>query len=105
MCITGCSGPAAPRVAAVPSGTMADPARGEMLYENACAECHTKQTHWRAVHLVRDWPSLLQQINRWQGVAGQNWSAREIEDVGAYLNRQFYGLPCPLPRCSAGTVG
>ena len=84
---------------------MADPARGELLYKTVCASCHTKETHWRAQHLVQDWPTLLRQITRWQSIAGQSWDSREIQDVGAYLNREFYDLPCPVPRCSAGTVG
>ena len=63
------------------------------------------ETHWRARHRVRDWGTLLQQVTHWQEVAEQNWGQHEIEDVGAYLNRQFYGVPCPLPRCSPGTVG
>ena len=91
--------------AAVPPGAMADPARGALLYKTACANCHSKETHWRGRHVVRDWATLLRQVAHWQEVAEQNWGQHEIEDVGAYLNRQFYGVPCPLPRCSAGTVG
>jgi hypothetical protein len=33
-------------------------------------------------------------------VAGQSWSAEEVADVAAYLNRRFYGLPCPTPGCT-----
>jgi mono/diheme cytochrome c family protein len=106
--LAGCaSDPAAAQHAksAVPSDAMADPARGELLYQSACAACHSKQTHWRGRHRGSDWAGLLEQVTQWQTVAGQNWNAEEIEDVSAYLNRRFYGLPCPLPRCSAGTVG
>jgi mono/diheme cytochrome c family protein len=104
--VVGCgSGPAAPRTAVVPADAMADPARGELLYRTTCAACHSQQTHWRGSHRVKDWPGLLEQVTQWQGVAGQNWGMEEIEDVAAYLNRRFYELPCPLPRCAAGTVG
>jgi mono/diheme cytochrome c family protein len=102
----GCGGgPAAPRTAVVPADAMAAPARGELLYLNACAACHSKQTHWRGRHRVKDWPALVEQVTQWQSIAGQAWSREEIEDVAAYLNRRFYELPCPLPRCAAGTVG
>lgn len=84
---------------------MADPARGELLYRTACQGCHDRETHWRNVHWVRDWPTLVQQVTRWQKIADQTWTMDEVEDVSAYLNRRFYDVPCPLPRCKAGTVG
>ena len=51
--------------------------------------------HWRDNRLVRSWPGLLQQVDRWQAVAGQNWSATEVSDVASYLNERFYQLPAP----------
>jgi mono/diheme cytochrome c family protein len=96
---------AAPPVATVPSASVAAPDRGQLLYETACKTCHDTQTHWRGRHLVRDWPTLIEQVTRWQNIAGQTWRREDIEDVAAYLNRQFYRVPCPLPRCTAGTVG
>lgn len=104
--LAGCTSDRAQEPAGVvPATEMADPARGRLLYGTACAECHNRETHWRGQHLVRTWPQLLELVASWQSVAGQNWSQEEIEDVAAYLNRLFYDLPCPLPRCAAGTVG
>lgn len=91
--------------AVVPPGKMADPARGEKLYATVCAGCHSTETHWQARHKVRDWATLTEQVTAWQQVAGQSWSSQEINDVAAYLNRRFYEVPCPLPRCAEGTVG
>ena len=104
--LAGCvSDRSATPTAVVPADAMADPARGELLYQTACASCHDQQTHWRARHVVDDWPQLLEQVAHWQSIAGQRWGPEEIEDVAAYLNRRFYDLPCPLPRCTPGTVG
>jgi hypothetical protein len=106
LCMAGCaSHSSTPPVAVVAETEMADPARGQLLYRTACEGCHVKETHWRGRHVVQDWPQLVEQVTRWQSVAGQSWSRHEIEDVAAYPNRRFYELPCPLPRCSAGTVG
>jgi mono/diheme cytochrome c family protein len=80
-------------------GPGADAARGQLLYETACAACHTTQAHWRDKRVVRSWGDLVYQVTRWQSVAGQNWSADEVGDVAAYLNRRFYGLSCPTPGC------
>ena len=74
---------------------MADPRRGELLYDTACLACHTTQPHWRDKRIVQSWPALLAEVSRWQRVAGQNWSDAEIRDVADYLNRRFYKLPAP----------
>jgi mono/diheme cytochrome c family protein len=106
LCLGGCAGDsAAQRSATVPARAMADPARGQLLYQTACATCHTEQAHWRDKSMVRDWPGLIHQVARWQKVAGQTWRPEEIEDVAAYLNRRFYQLSCPLPGCAADKVG
>lgn len=81
------------------SGPMADAARGQLLYDTACAACHTTQAHWREKRVVRSWGDLVYQVTRWQQAAGQSWSADQVADVAAYLNRRFYGLPCPTPGC------
>jgi len=82
-----------------PSDARLDPQRGALLYEQSCGECHTTQPHWREKRVVHDWPELLFQVERWQRVAGRGWTAREIEDVAAYLNGRFYQVPCPRAGC------
>jgi len=67
--------------------------RGGDLYQDDCNACHTAQVHWRDKRLVKTWDDLRYQIARWQRISGQNWSREEIDDVAAYLNREFYGLP------------
>jgi mono/diheme cytochrome c family protein len=89
----------------VPADAMADPGRGELLYQTACAACHTVQAHWRDKSVVHSWGDLVYQVARWQKNAGQSWRAEDIEDVAAYLNRRFYHLPCPLPGCAADRIG
>lgn len=83
----------------------ADIARGGELYRTYCGACHTAQVHWREKSLVKSWNDLRYQVARWQRNAGQNWSREEIDDVAAYLNTLFYGVPCPLPGCSGSKVG
>jgi mono/diheme cytochrome c family protein len=96
LLLAGCTAGSAREAA----GPEADAARGELLYGTACAACHTTQAHWRDKRVVHSWGDLIYQVTRWQGVAGQNWSAQEVADVAAYLNRRFYGLPCPTPGCT-----
>jgi mono/diheme cytochrome c family protein len=75
--------------------------RGQLLYDAGCGECHTTQPHWREKHIVKTWPELLFQVERWQRVAGRGWTAAEIEDVAAYLNHRFYRMPCEPAGCLA----
>lgn len=77
----------------------AETLRGRDLYQTFCGACHTAQMHWRDQRLVRSWNDLRYQVGRWQKYAGQNWSREEIDDVAAYLNQVFYGMPCPLAGC------
>jgi len=77
----------------------ADMQRGRLLYETHCVACHTTQAHWRDKHIVRSWADLLYQVARMQKNAGQDWGSSEIGDVAAYLNEQFYKMPCPPQGC------
>ena len=77
----------------------ADVQRGRLLYETHCVACHTTQAHWRDKHIVRSWADLLYQVARMERNAGQDWSSAEIGDVAAYLNEQFYKMPCPTQGC------
>lgn len=67
--------------------------RGRLLYDTACSACHTTQPHWRENRVVHSWDDLVAQVQRWQGVAGQNWSAAEVNDVASFLNDRFYRFP------------
>lgn len=109
MMLAGCaSDPPATKgqpTVTVPARAMADVRRGKLLYDTSCAECHSVQVHWREKRLVHDWHSLIFQVTRWQEIAGQKWRGEEIEDVAAYLNTQFYRVPCPVAGCLADRVG
>lgn len=90
---------------AVPERAMVDAKRGALLYDTACAACHTEQAHWRDERLVKDWGTLVYQVARWQHNAGQGWGPAEVEDVAAYLNQRLYRLPCPIAGCAADIMG
>jgi mono/diheme cytochrome c family protein len=72
------------------------PSRGELLYTTHCIACHDVQMHWREKKLATDWPTLLSQVQRWQGVAQLRWNQAEIEDVARYLNQTIYRYPEPV---------
>ena len=98
--VAGCGAPPG-----APEPRRADMLRGSELYSTYCIACHTAQVHWRDKRLVQSWDDLRYQVSRWQKIAGQDWSREDIDDVAAYLNGVFYGLPCPLPGCRGSGVG
>jgi mono/diheme cytochrome c family protein len=82
------------------------PARGQLLYDTHCIECHNSQMHWRDRKLASDWASLKAQVTHWQAVALLNWSEADIVEVTRHLNGAIYrfqpppelrGQAAPLP--------
>jgi mono/diheme cytochrome c family protein len=71
------------------------PSRGELLYTTHCVACHSTQMHWRQKKLATTWDTLKTQVQRWQGVAGLDWSEVEVEEVARYLNDTIYHYPEP----------
>ncbi len=69
------------------------PELGELLYENHCIACHQREIHWRDKSVVRDWTSLVAQVDRWQKYGGLNWDAGEVAATARYLNSLHYRLP------------
>lgn len=65
-------------------------ARGTLLYDTHCIACHTTEVHWRGRKLVTDWPSLKEQVRRWQAVQQLNWGEEDIVQVSRHLNGLFY---------------
>jgi hypothetical protein len=70
-----------------------DMARGAMLYDNHCIQCHTQQVHWREKKMAIDWKSLITQVDRWQRTSGLQWNKNDIEEVSHYLNSKYYHFP------------
>ena len=72
--------------------TAADPDRGARLYENHCTTCHGSVAHERTRRKADSWQSLLAWVERWRSHLELDWTAVELEDVAAYLDRRFYGF-------------
>ncbi|HKJ08427.1 MAG TPA: cytochrome C [Gammaproteobacteria bacterium] len=77
-------------------GQAPDLQRGQALYENHCQACHETWVHQRLRH-VHSLQALEQRVRSWQIHAGLAWTAEDIADVTAYLNKTFYHLPPPAP--------
>ena len=67
--------------------------RGQLLYDNHCVACHDRQVHWRDAKVVTSWPTLVEQVRRWQAIEKLQWTDDDILQVARHLNTAIYGYP------------
>lgn len=68
----------------------ADTARGKILYETNCGECHTKSVSGRPNRVAKSVSDIRKWVIQWESYKGYRWSDKDIEDVTQYLNNRFY---------------
>ena len=68
----------------------ADAARGKLLYETNCSECHTKSVSGRTNRIAKSVSDIRKWVIQWEGYKGYRWSDEDVEDVTQYLNDRFY---------------
>jgi mono/diheme cytochrome c family protein len=64
--------------------------RGEALYENHCATCHTCKAHTRRDPAVRNLDQLAREVDRWQAQQKLDWKGEDRSAVVEYLNQTYY---------------
>jgi cytochrome c2 len=68
----------------------ADAARGKLLYETNCGECHTKSVSGRPNRVAKSVSDIRKWVIQWESYKDYRWSDKDIEDVTQYLNNRFY---------------
>ena len=68
----------------------ADAARGKLLYETNCNECHTKSVSERPNRTAKSVSDIRKRVIQWESYKRYHWSNEEVEDVTQYLNDRFY---------------
>ena len=75
--------------AAVAAG---DPGRGEALHQS-CLGCHGTEVYVPPLATARTAAALRREVVKWNDRMNPKFTRQEIDDVTAYLNRDFYRLP------------
>lgn len=70
----------------VPKG---DPVRGEQIHA-ACLDCHGTGLYVKPDRKIKSLDALRKETLRWGDYYNPALSARDVDDVVAYLNRDFY---------------
>lgn len=76
-------------VLAGPASAAGDPARGGKLHED-CLGCHGTEVYVPPRAKVKSLSALKKEVERWNDRMNPKFTKQEIEDMAAWLNREFY---------------
>lgn len=79
-------------LAALPASAAGDPAKGEVLHRS-CLQCHGTELYVPPKRRVNSLAALRRETARWADYYNPRPTKAEIEDLVAYLNRDFYRFP------------
>ena len=81
-------------LAAVPAAAQ-DANRGKLLYETQCGTCHYERVHQRPRErlTVQSLAALRDEVYLRAGQTKRPFTLQDLEDLVAYLNRDYYKLP------------
>lgn len=75
--------------AAVNASAAGDPVRGEKLHQD-CLGCHGTEIYTPSRAKVKTLAALKKETERWNDRMNPKFTKQEIEDIVAWLNRDFY---------------
>ena len=71
-----------------------DPERGKALYDIHCVACHYERIHQRnsSRSVIRSLAQLRVEVVQRAALTKQRFTAEDLDDIAAYLNRSHYRL-------------
>jgi mono/diheme cytochrome c family protein len=67
-----------------------DPKIGKALHDKSCMTCHSTGVYSRADRIVKTPAQLAARISGCNANTGAGWFPQDEQNVGAYLNQNFY---------------
>jgi cytochrome c553 len=67
-----------------------DPVRGKTLHDAKCFACHDTHQYTRKNRIIHTYDDLLARVKFCDSAAKAGFSSQDIQDVVAYLNKEFY---------------
>lgn len=68
-----------------------DPVKGEQLHR-ACLGCHATELYIAPRAKVKTHVALTKEILKWNDRMNPKFTKKELDDIAAYLDRDFYRL-------------
>ena len=78
--------------ASLPAFAAGDAAKGEKLHRS-CLQCHGTDVYVPPARKIASASALRKEVIRWGDYYNPKFTKAEIEDLIAYLNRDFYKFP------------
>lgn len=69
-----------------------DPAKGEQLHAS-CLQCHGTEAYLPPARKVTSLSELQRETERWGDMYNPRLTEAEVQDLVAFLNRDFYKFP------------
>lgn len=79
-------------LATPPALAAGDAAKGEQLHRS-CLQCHGTEVYVPPKRKVKTLAALRKETARWGDYYNPGFTKAQIEDLVAYLNRDFYKFP------------
>ena len=76
----------------MPASAAGDPVKGEALHRS-CLQCHGTEVYVPPKRKLTSLSGLRKETARWADYYNPKFTKAEIEDLVAYLNRDFYKFP------------
>ena len=76
----------------LPAHAAGDAARGEKLHRY-CLGCHETELYVAPKAKTKSLSALKKEVLRWNDRMNPKFSAQEVEDLVAWLNRDYYKFP------------
>jgi cytochrome c5 len=83
---------AALALAAAPLVNAADAGHGKTLHDRHCTRCHDTAIYARPESTIQDFAALRERVQQCELAAELLWFEEDVDDVAAYLNREYYRL-------------
>jgi len=68
----------------------ADPVKGKTLHDQKCFGCHDTRQYTRKNRIIHTFEDLQGRVEFCDAASKAGFSPEDIEDVVAYLNKEFY---------------
>lgn len=79
---------------AAPAALAADPVKGEKLHQD-CLQCHGTKIYLPPRRRINSLKALRKEVERWNDSYNPKMKKSEIDDLVAYLDRDFYKFGKP----------
>lgn len=66
---------------------------GELMTDATCSSCHVPNDFTKADRKATDYRGVHWWVNACNQAMSTAWFPEEVDDVAAYLNREFYKFP------------